>query len=343
MADVRFGLELASGLDRSGTPMRPRYLEVVEQVRLAREVGFDGVFTPQYYVREDAPILQPWPLLAAVAGEAGDLTIGTGVVLLSLLHPIDVAEEVATLDVISNGRMILGVGGAYGRELEHFGIDRKTRGKRVEEMVEIIRLLWRGEAFDFEGQHFQLHGVQPTLLPVQRPGPQIWLGASADVVVRRAGRIADSCLFGPHSNLETLERQGQLFLDTYAEHHGGAAPPAHSVMRETFVAADTETAWRIARPYLERQYLELYVAHGQYDELPPEDSPDIGFDALARDRFVVGSPDDVVEDLKRYLDLGFDYLVLQPPWFGVEAGPNLECIRLLGTEVIPRLRAYAGR
>jgi alkanesulfonate monooxygenase SsuD/methylene tetrahydromethanopterin reductase-like flavin-dependent oxidoreductase (luciferase family) len=339
---LRFGLEVSSGFDQAGAPMRDRYLQVLRQVRLARELGFDGIFCGQYYVRDPAPFLQPWPLLAGVAHEAGDMNLGTGVLLLSLLHPIDVAEQAATVDIISNGHFVLGVGGAYGEELEHFGIDRKTRGKRVEEMIDVIRLLWEGEPFSYDGQHFQLRNVTPTLLPVQRPGPQIWIGASADVVVRRAGRIADSCLFGPHSALETLERQGRLFLETYAEHHDGARPPAHSLMRETFVAEDRDTAWATARPYLERQYQELYVEHGQDKELPPEDRFDLPFDDLARDRFAVGDPADVAADLERYVDLGFDYFVLQPPWFGVSPEANEECIRLLGTEVMPKLQAYAG-
>jgi alkanesulfonate monooxygenase SsuD/methylene tetrahydromethanopterin reductase-like flavin-dependent oxidoreductase (luciferase family) len=339
---MRFGLDVASGLDQARAPMRECYLQVLRQVRLAREAGFDGIFCGQYYVRDQAPFLQPWPLLAGLSREAGAMQLVTGVVLLPLLHPIDVAEQAATVDVISDGRFVLGVGGAYGRELEHFGIDRKTRGKRVEEMIEIIRLLWLGEPFSYEGSHFRLRDVRPTLLPVQRPGPQIWLAASADAVVRRAGRIADSCYFGPHSNLETLERQGALFLETYAEHHDGARPPAHSLNRETFVAEDREVAWRISRPYLERQYQDLYVVHGQDKELPPEDRFDIPFEELSRDRFVVGSPDDVVADLKRYIDLGFDYLVLRPPWCQVAPEANDECIRVLGTDVIPRLKAYAN-
>lgn len=345
MTAPRFGLEVSSPwnlLSEEGT-MRDCYERVVRQTQLARDGGFDGVFSGHYYVRYPVPILQPWPLLGRLAAEAGEMQIGTGILLISLLHPIDVAEEAATLDVLCDGRFILGVGAAYGEELDHFGIDRRTRGRRVEEMVEIIRALWRGEPFDYAGRFFQLNGVRPTLLPLQQPGPEIWLAANADAAVRRAARIAETCFFSPHASLATLLRQRDLFLTTYAEAGRGDRPAWLPLMRETFVAESASEATALMRPYVERQYHELYLEHGQDKVMPRgDDRFDLPIEELTRDRFIVGDPEQCAAEIARYLDAGFDYLVLQPPWCEVDDAAKERCITLLGSEVIPRAKAMAG-
>jgi alkanesulfonate monooxygenase SsuD/methylene tetrahydromethanopterin reductase-like flavin-dependent oxidoreductase (luciferase family) len=346
-SDVRFGLELSSAwnlLSEKGRTLRDCYQRVLRQTQLAGEGGFDGIFTGHYYVRHPVPILQPWPLLGNLASESGDMQLGTGILLVSLLHPIDVAEEAATIDVLCDGRFILGVGAAYGEELDHFEIDRRTRGKRVDEIVEIIRALWRGEPFDYSGQFFHMEGVKPTLLPVQRPGPEIWLAANADAAVRRAGRIADTCFFAPHCNLATLVRQRELFLSTYADAGRGDRPAWLPVMREVFVADTSSEAREIMRPYVERQYHQLYLEHGQDTVMPADDARfDLPIEQLTRDRFIVGDPDECAAEIARYIEAGFNYVVVQPPWCEVDDAANERCITLLGSEVFPRVRAAGGR
>lgn len=263
---------------------------------------------------------------------------------MPLLHPIDVAEEAATLDIISDGRFILGVGAAYGNELEHFGVDRKTRGKRLEEGIEVVRAMWRGEPFDHSGQFFDLKDIHPTLLPVQQPGPEIWTAANADAAVRRAARIADSCFFSPHAALPTLERQLELFLTTYAEAGRGDSPTWIPVMREIFVAESAAEATRITQPYIRRQYHEMYVEHGQDKVMPGDDNRfDLPIDELTRDRFIIGDPDQCAAEILRYVEAGFNYLVLQPPWNEVPDEEKERCIEMIGSEVIPRVKAMVGQ
>jgi alkanesulfonate monooxygenase SsuD/methylene tetrahydromethanopterin reductase-like flavin-dependent oxidoreductase (luciferase family) len=346
VTEIRFGLEISSAwnlVTEQERTLRDCFERVVRQTRLARDSGWDGVFTGHYYVRYPVPILQAWPLLGRLAAESGEMQLGTGILLMTLLHPIDVAEEAATLDVLCDGRFILGVGAAYGEELEHFGIDRRTRGKRVSEMIDVIRALWRGEQFDYNGEFFDMHGVRPTVLPVQRPGPEIWLAANADAAVRRAARVADTCFFSPHVTLETLVRQRKLFLDTYAEESRGDSPEWLPVMREAFVAETESEARALMRPYVERQYHQLYLEHGQ-DKVMPEgdDRFDLPIEELTRDRFIVGDPEACAAEIARYVDAGFDYIVLQPPWCEVDDAANERCITLLGSEVFPRVKEMVG-
>jgi alkanesulfonate monooxygenase SsuD/methylene tetrahydromethanopterin reductase-like flavin-dependent oxidoreductase (luciferase family) len=271
------------------------------------------------------------PVLASIAEEAAPMTVGSGILLLPLLHPIEVAEQAATIDVISNGRFILGVGAGYGDEFAAFGVERGTRGQRLEESVEIIKRLWAAPTVNFDGAHFHLDGVTPTLAPVQSPRPEIWLAASADVAVRRAARIADACFIGPHVTRETVARQIKLFGETRAEIAGAPPPTCMPLMREVFIAETHVRARRLAAPYLERAYRELYVQHGQHTVMPAgEEQFDIPFEALAENRFIVGDVDDARAEIERYREIGVDYLVLHPPYFGVADDGVEECIRLLG-------------
>lgn len=333
---MKYGLELEVGADQSRAPLRPKYEAFRNHVLAARDSGYDGIFHGQWFVRESTSLAQPIPILASIAEDADPMTIGTGILLLPLLHPIEVAEHAATLDVISNGRFILGVGAGYGDEFEAFEVDRKTRGRRFEESVEVIKQLWGPGPVSFEGEHFKMNGVTPALATVQDPRPEIWVAASGDIAVRRAARIADACFIGPHVTAPTVERQIRLFRDTRAEY---AQPPATCMplMREAFVAETREEAWRMAKPYLERAYRELYMQHGQHKEMPQgEDDFDLPFEELARDRFIIGDPSDARAEVERYAEMGVDYLVLHTPYFGLTPEQVERCIRLFGSDVIAK-------
>jgi alkanesulfonate monooxygenase SsuD/methylene tetrahydromethanopterin reductase-like flavin-dependent oxidoreductase (luciferase family) len=336
VSEMKFGLQLEIGADQSRVPLRPRFEAFKKHVVAARESGFDGIFHGQWFVRTSTSLAQPIPALASVAELAAPMTIGTGILLLPLLHPIEVAEHAATLDVISNGRFILGVGAGYGDEFDHFEVNRKTRGKRLEESIELIKQLWGPGPVNFDGEHFKMSGVTPAVAPVQDPRPEIWLAASGDVAVRRAARIADACFIGPHVTAETVARQIQLFHEVRTE-VGQPAPACMPIMREAFVAETHEAAMKMAKPYLERAYRELYMEHGQHKEMPPgEDDFDLPFEELTKDRFIVGDPDEARADVERYREMGVDYLVLHTPYFGLSDDDVENCIRLIGSEVISK-------
>ena len=113
---MRFGIGL-SVQHLPDDPQAARFAEHVEQVRLARAVGFHSVWASQHYLSDPFTYFQPIPTLARVAADAGEMTLGTGILLLPLLQPVDVAEQLATLDVITGGRLIVGVGLGYREPL----------------------------------------------------------------------------------------------------------------------------------------------------------------------------------------------------------------------------------
>src|SRR5690606_1812311 len=121
----------------AGADMRRQFENHVEQVRAIRDGGYDGVWLAQHYLTYPDQFFQPNPLLARLAAETGDLTVGTNILVLPLHNIIDLAEQYATIDIITGGRLVLGVALGY-RDIEYdaFGVNRKTRARRFDEQLE---------------------------------------------------------------------------------------------------------------------------------------------------------------------------------------------------------------
>ncbi|MDO5499857.1 MAG: LLM class flavin-dependent oxidoreductase [Propionibacteriaceae bacterium] len=301
-------------------------------VRAAREGGWDAVFAGHHYLGDDLAHLQPLPVLARAAAEAEGMRIGTGIWLLALHNPLDVAEQMASLDVIAGGRLTFGVGLGY-RDVEYaaFGIGKRRIG-RFEENLALIRQLWTGEEVSADLPWCRLDGARLSTLPVQRPRPPIWMAANSDSAVERAARVADAWMINPHATLETITRQ----LELYRAARSGASGPL-PLMREVFCGPDRETAVRRAEPFLAAKY-QTYATWGQDKVMPDADAFDQAYAALADQRFIVGSPADCVAALRPWLGLGVSDLVLRTHWAGMPVDHAVESIRLLSAEVLPALR-----
>src|SRR5918992_1614485 len=149
---MRFGVEFGS------YPAELAPTEVCEQVTLraqaAQKNGFEGLFVAQHYLTgPEAAILQSIPLLAYLAGQVPGMYLGTAIFLLPLHHPVMVAEYVSTLDNLSGGKVLFGVGQGYrDNEFDSFGIDKRQRRGRLIEGLEVIRKLWTGQAVTFHGK-----------------------------------------------------------------------------------------------------------------------------------------------------------------------------------------------
>src|SRR5215470_3833070 len=247
---MRFGIGLTVQHLPEDSQAR-RFEEHIEQVRLARAVGFTSVWASQHYLSQPFTYFQPIPTLARMAGEAPGMSLGTGVLLLPLHHPLDVAEQLATLDVISGGRLIFGVGLGY-RDEENVALGQNPRERvgRLVEGLELIERLWSGEPVRHEGRHFRAHDVRLSMTPLQRPRPPIWVAANTDAGVKRAARLGDAWLMNPHTTLPTLERQLAIFHETRAR---AGRPPAREIplIKECYVADEAAVARTEARSVLE--------------------------------------------------------------------------------------------
>lgn len=321
-----------------GDPVR-HFTEVLMLARAARDCGFDSLWAHQHYLSTPYQYFQPIPTLARVAAEAGEMTLAINIILLTLHNPVDMAEQIATLDIICQGRLVFGVGLGY-REVEYqaFGIDPKTRVSRFVEAVELIKQLWTQDRVSFHGKHFQLPEVEVTTKPVQKPRPPIWIAANSDAAVKRAARIGDAWSINPHAHLSTLERQLELYRQALAD-AGKPFPEVLPLGRELYIARDRETAWKEAEPYLRHKY-EVYVNWGQDKALPESDPLALPFPELVRDRFIIGDPDDCIAQISRYRDrLGVTLIGFRVHWPGMEIAKAIQAVELLGEKVLPHFRS----
>src|SRR5215831_12762132 len=156
---MKFGF-LVSKQHPPDVSMVERFREHVAQVRAARDVGFDLIAMGQHYLSTPFQEIQMLPSLARLAAEAGTMRVAATVLLLPLLNPVDVAEQVAALDVICEGRFLFGVGLGYrDEEYEAFGIEAKERVPRFLESLQLIERLWTEDAVTHRGRFFQLTGA----------------------------------------------------------------------------------------------------------------------------------------------------------------------------------------
>src|SRR5215468_10791145 len=144
----------------AGAPLAPRIAEHAEQVRAARQLGFDGVVMGHHLSHGAAVWLPPFPILARLAADAPGMAIGTCMLILPLLNPVHVAEEAALLDVLSGGRLVLGVAAGWQQdEYRSVGVEYGRRIERFVEAVTLVDRLWTEDRVDFEGQHFSVAGL----------------------------------------------------------------------------------------------------------------------------------------------------------------------------------------
>jgi alkanesulfonate monooxygenase SsuD/methylene tetrahydromethanopterin reductase-like flavin-dependent oxidoreductase (luciferase family) len=336
--DFKFGLMIRAQYPRQDDMVK-RFDEICGVARLAEQLGFDCITKGMHYGASPLGDYQQIPFLARIMAEAPSCRLNAGVVLLSLHKPLDIAEQFATLDVMSKGKVILGVALGY-RDLEFkaFGTTQAARVSRLEENLIAIKRLWTEESVSMNASHFTLEDVSLGMRPVQKPHPPIWMGANADAAIRRAARLADCWYIPPHNRVATILRQ----LDVYRRELdacGKSFPIELPMRREVFVAGDRQEALRLCGAALERKY-QAYVQWGQDKPMPEGEELDLALDELLKDRFLIGSCDEVAEAI---LDIvrptGVNHLIISTHWPGMETAVAMDSMRRFAEEVMPRVRS----
>lgn len=332
---MKFGLAVMNDFP-PGTVGADRLPLLREQVRAASAAGLDSVWVLQHYLG-NMPTLQPLPLLSALAADAGQMFLGTNMFILPLRHPVAVAEEFATLDHLTGGRVIAGFGMGYREnEFASFGIPLDERASRFEESVAIVRQLWSGGPVSYHGRHFRLEDQHLSLPPVQPGGPRIWIGAGPHKTgARRAARLGDAWIIPPH---ETPERLRTL-LGTYREERaarGLGAPAEVVVRRELVLDPDPERARAIgvtARGALTRQYAAFNAPDQSagYSHL----QSDAAAEQTADRSYLFTDPAGAVAALKELEAQGFTYVILRMQWFDLAQERMLRTLELFRGHVRP--------
>jgi probable F420-dependent oxidoreductase len=309
----------------------------------AEKAGFHGLFLPERHHRTETMFPPPLVMLAAYAARTTRVDLGTFVMQPPYYNPMHVAEDVAAIDLLSKGRVILGVGLGYHPDyFRLFGEPYEQRFSRFEESLEILRLAWsKHEPWSYQGKRYRLENVMLTPKPYRKGGPPLWIGAAYDEAIRRAGRLGDGWGILPFwEPIEKLRAQADLYREEATKH---GRKPYVVLMRDGWVAPSREEAERVFGPLWVQEMLFYY----RWKLLSPNEQfrseADFTIDKL-RHYLVMGSPEDCLEQLAIWTEAaGADYVIMR---FRLPMGPApervLDCIRQFGAEVIPRFRPAKG-
>jgi probable F420-dependent oxidoreductase len=257
-------------------------------------LGYDSIWVGDH-IQFHNPTLESLTTLAYVAAVTRRVRLGTAVYLLALRQPTVVAKTVATLDVLAGGRTVfgVGVGGEFPKEFEAVGVPHRERGRRVDEGIEVCRLLWTKAPASFEGRFVRFTDVALEPRPVQPGGPPIWIGGRSDHALRRAARAGDgwiSYVVTPERYRQSLETIRTLAGEAGRRIEPGRGfEPAHLAF--TVVDDDRERARATAVRFLSRQYNQP-------------------FDELVGKYCVFGPPAECAETLARFADAGVRTFVI---------------------------------
>ena len=333
---LRFGLWYAfRNPAQWQTSYRDLYCEVLDQIAWAETIGYDDVWLTEHHFTDDGHAPSPLVQAAAIAARTKKIRIGTAVLLLPLYHPVRVAEDGATVDILSGGRFELGVGIGYRvEEFAGLGISRKERAGRMNEGLEIIRRLWEGEAVTFHGKHFHIDNARLTPMPVQRPRPPLWVGGFGPAAVRRAARLGDGYIgTGPMKPL----------ADGYAAELRACGKDASKPRLAgghfwLIVSNDPEKTWREVAPHV-RYQINLY--HEWLTKAGQDLFPYVPDDAALKESGLLQilAPDDAVRAIAAYaaeVPIERYYTWTVPPGFAVKR--MNEHLELFATKVIPHFR-----
>jgi probable F420-dependent oxidoreductase len=311
------------------------YTEVLEQIVWAEGLGYDDVWLTEHHFAEDGHAPSPLVQAAAIAVKTKNMRIGTGVLLLPLYNPVRVAEDCATIDILSGGRFELGVGVGYRvEEFLGLGIPRSQRGGRANEGLEIIRRLWEGETVTYKGKYFQIENARLTPGPVQQPRPPLWVGGFSPAAIKRAARLGDGYI-----GTGEMNAQYRQYLDELRAAGKDATHPhvagGHFWL---IVAKDPEKSWHDIAPHVRYQintYAEWLEKAGQ--PLFPYMPDDAALKASGILNIV--TPEKAVQMITDYVaavPIQRYYTWTIPPGYPVEK--MNEHLELMATKVMPHFR-----
>ena len=312
-----------------GDSLAARLPELAEQVRLARGAGFASLWFPDHYLIGPVQMPQPMPLMAWLLREAEGMTIGPNIRILPLLNPVMVAEEAATLDVLSGGRYVLGAGLGYRQaEFTAFGVPLAERAPRFAEQIGLIRKLWTGERVTHQGRFYTVEDAGISCRPLTPGGPPIYVAAQVEAAVRRAARIGDAWLIVNSSHLDSVAQQMAVYRAALAEF--GRTPREYPIARECYVGASHATAFAECRAALHYKYA-AYASWGLGRGSTDAEMFGMPFEDFARDRFIIGDAVSVKEEVARYRErLGVDHFIMRLQWPGLPQDRVLGSIERLG-------------
>ena len=345
---VRIGLglftgQVAHGSDRTFTR---EYEETLDLVRLAETVGFDSAWVSEHHGAGDGYFPSLLPVLAAFAAATDRIQLGTGVLLTPFHHPLRLAEDAAAVDLLSGGRLILGLGlGWREEEFRTFDVPVSHRVRRTEETIEVLRRAWTGERFSFQGRAYSYDRVQVTPAPERQGGGSIpiYLGGMAEPAVRRAGRLADGWIRTRGIGDVADVRKGVAEFEDAARQAGRDPSALGFAQRQNVFVSEDGDAWEVVRDGMAHA-VGVYAGWdqggntpGQGFVLPPVD------EEAVRTAEPIGTAHQVAQRLRPFVEAfggsGRDVdLIVRLHYPGLAFETSARAVETFASRVMPALR-----
>jgi alkanesulfonate monooxygenase SsuD/methylene tetrahydromethanopterin reductase-like flavin-dependent oxidoreductase (luciferase family) len=319
------------------------YAEALDLAVLAERVGFDSVWVSEHHFVDDAYLPSLLPMCAAIAARTERVEVGTALLLAPLYEPLRLAEDAAVVDLISGGRLVLGLGlGWREEEFEGLRVPLSERVARLEGAVLLIRQAWAGELVT-GGARLRYQGVPVTPTPARPGGPPLWIGAVSEPAIRRAGRIGDGFM-ATDVTAASLTEQVRWAREERARVGEDPESLSVAVHLPTFpFAGDADDAWRRVRAhhhYVAWKYEDMERARRRTG--PPPAPPPLSDEQERdlREGILLGTAGQVAEQIRALADAagGDLHYIARLYWPGMDPGLQRETVRLFGEAVAPLLR-----
>ena len=263
--------------------------------------------------------------------------LGTDIVVAAFHHPVRLAEDIAMLDVMSGGRITLGIAIGYKPdEFALYGVELEKRGARFEEQLAIMKGLWTQDRVSFKGTYYTVEGrLEPK--PVTKPHPPLWIGGWGDITLKRAATLADNWIPGPTADLERLLAGKKRFLEN--RRVAGRTQPITEwpLTRDLIIAESDRKARELAEEHIMVAYRKEYAGGWRHPFIDASIATDL--DRLMEDRFIIGGPGQCVSKIKRFVEeYGMTHLICRTFFPGMPHAHIMRELELIATEVVPEFR-----
>ena len=318
-----------------------RYSDMIAAAQLADELGFDTVWLAELHFNSRFSVM-PAPLLvaSAIAQATTKIKIGTAVNLVPLHNPIRLAEEMATLDVLSKGRAIFGIGrGSNATHFQGYGIDQEEGRQKFQEAVDFILQAWDQETLTFNGKHYHAQDLSVVPKPYQKPHPPVYVASNGADTFDLVGNMGHNILVAPIiATVEGVQTGLNVYRGTLAKHGLDPAEMKVNVAVPTLVAQDSAQAHAMAKSTVD-SYLDTLREAGSRGRGASR-ALTMGYQQVQEEYGAIGNPEECVSQLRRFQELYNPQEVMC--WFdigGTLPYPEVKkSMELFSSEVMPHFR-----
>jgi len=316
---------------------------MLEEISVADEMGFDSVWLTEHHFLADGYCPSLLVTAAAIAVRTKKIRIGTGVLLLPLHNPVKVAEDTAVVDVISGGRLILGLGLGYRQEeFNGFGVSLKARKGRMEEGIEILQKSWADGAFSLDGRYFRIKNLNVTPKPIQKPIP-IWIGAYQEPAIRRVARIGVPLYLASVGTIPFLQKEIGQFHNALREFGRDPKEIEQPLVRDVYVTEKgKEKGWEEIKEHV----TYIYKGYAEWGSMVDRDGNlltdpnDPVLEDIAKEQGIFGTPEECIEAIEKFQQAlpTLNHLICRFEFPGLNHKRSMRSMELFAKKVMPHIK-----